>query len=341
MSLVTARAPCRVDLAGGTLDIWPLGLLHEGAVTVNVAIEVMVTVTIRSRESGFELRQDGGRFPVETSDEWLEHNETALFGHLVRQTELASARVDVTSQSPRGGGLGASSSLAIAFLAAAEEAAGGHVRGPDARSAIARDVEARLMSLPTGRQDHFPPLYGGALAIHHEIGGERVERLAVDLEALGACLTVAYTGKSHFSAGKNWSVVRGRLSAEPEIVRRFEGLARVASDLAQALRESDLPAVGELMGREWELRRGLAEGIATPGIETMLEAARRAGAWGGKACGAGGGGCVAVLSPGAATPAVRDALAELGTVLEARPTAQPVTVETDRQPESRTAGASV
>ncbi len=58
MAMVRARAWCRVDLAGGTLDIWPLGLLHRGARTVNLAVDLPVEVTLRPRDrySIFQFR---------------------------------------------------------------------------------------------------------------------------------------------------------------------------------------------------------------------------------------------------------------------------------------------
>src|SRR4051794_12893598 len=40
------HAPCRVDLAGGTLDLWPLYLFHPGAVTVNVAVNILTRCRI-------------------------------------------------------------------------------------------------------------------------------------------------------------------------------------------------------------------------------------------------------------------------------------------------------
>ena len=48
---IVSRAPCRVDLAGGTLDIWPLYLFHPGAVTVNIAVDRYRTCTIQTRNT--------------------------------------------------------------------------------------------------------------------------------------------------------------------------------------------------------------------------------------------------------------------------------------------------
>ena len=166
---VSARSWCRVDFAGGTLDIWPLGLLHPGAVTVNLAIDIAAQVNLRpsTRERGDqgEYRLVAGEDVRTTRDltHWLEDPATALVGHLASSLGLEPLEIEIHSASPRGGGLGASSAIAVAFIAAAERYTGVAETSVDARSRLARDVEARLMGLPTGRQDHFPALCGGLL----------------------------------------------------------------------------------------------------------------------------------------------------------------------------------
>lgn len=319
--MTTARAWCRVDLAGGTLDIWPLGLFHPGARTVNVAVDLAVSVGLRPSGGAYRVIQ--GESVVEAPDagELARLPEAALIGVAAAALDLPPFEAILASESPRGGGLGASSAMTVAFLAAAEEAFGRPASPPAQRVALARDLEARLMGLPTGIQDHYPALLGGALEIRPLPGGERVRRLDVDLERLGGSLVVVYSGQSHFSAGNNWQVVRRRLEAEPEVTGLFEGIAATAAELAPALEAGDLPRVGELMSREWSFRRRLAEGISTPVLEALLSAASAAGAWGGKACGAGGGGCLALLCP----PERRDAVAAAlggagGQVLNASPT---------------------
>lgn len=186
------------------------------------------------------------------------------------------------------------------------------------------------MGLPTGIQDHYPGLLGGALELTYPPGGHRVAPLATDLEALGDSLTVAYSGQSHFSAGANWQIVRRRLEAEPETTELLGGIGRVARELSGALAGGDLPVVGRLLSEEWSQRRRLADGISTPRLEELLTAGLTAGAWGGKACGAGGGGSLALLAPPKARPAVVSALESLGAeVIDTRPTTRSleVTVE--------------
>ncbi len=327
--VVTVRAWCRVDLAGGTLDIWPLGLFHPQARTVNVAVDLAVTVRLRPLAAGYRVLQGESAVEARSAGELARQPEAALIGVAAEALELPPFEVHLASESPRGGGLGASSAMTVAFLAAAEAAFDRPRRPPHEQVALARDLEARLMGLPTGIQDHYPALLGGALEIRPLPGGERVRRLDVDLGALGASLIVVYSGQSHFSAGNNWQVVRRRLEAEPEITARFEGIAATTAELAPALVAGDLPRVGELMSREWSDRRRLAEGISTPVLEELLRSAAVAGAWGGKACGAGGGGCLAILGPPERREAIAAALESAGgKVLGARPVGSALEITT-------------
>jgi D-glycero-alpha-D-manno-heptose-7-phosphate kinase len=320
--LIRVRTWCRADFAGGTLDIWPLGLLHPGARTVNVALDLAVEVRLESRRHGFVVRQGDERLEAGTVAELAAAPGGALVAAVAAAEAMPPFEVEITSASPRGAGLGASSALAVGLLAAAEVQTGGALtRSAAGRAAVARDLEARLMGLPTGLQDHYPAQLGGVLEIVHAPGGERVASLPVDLERLGEHLVVGFTGQSHFSAGANWLVVRRRLEADPFIVERLSEIAGVAARMPGALRAADWAAVGALVDQEWAARRQLSGEISTPGIEALLASARDLGAWGGKACGAGGGGSVLVVAPPDRRESIAAAWRALGTeILPARPT---------------------
>ncbi|HEV2843625.1 MAG TPA: hypothetical protein VG477_02165 [Thermoanaerobaculia bacterium] len=325
--MATVKTWCRADLAGGTLDIWPLGLLHPQSRTVNVALDLAVTVSVRPSPGPYRVRQGESLVEASSSDELSRHPESALLGVIASAMDLPPFEASLASESPRGGGLGGSSAMTVGFIAAAEEAFDRPRSQVRQRAVLARDLEARLMGLPTGMQDHYPALLGGALEILQAPGGERVRRLEVDLESLGDSLVVAYSGQSHFSAGNNWQVVRRRLDGEAEVTGLFQGISETAAELSAALSRGELPRVGELMSREWSYRRRLAEGISTPVLETLLATAAGHGAWGGKACGAGGGGCIAVLCPPERKAEIAAALGQAGgVVLAARPASAPLTV---------------
>jgi len=325
---VRARARCRVDLGGGTLDIWPLGLFFAGAQTVNVALDVLVDVTLTPRDKGYRLRSDGGVMEASSADELAADREGALAGVVAAALALPPVDIEVSSASPRGGGLGASSAITVALIAAGDRLLARPQRDAPVTARLARDLEARLMRLPTGTQDHYPALLGGGLVVAFTAGGETVRRLRVDLEALQRHLLLVYTGHSHFSAATNWEIIRRCLEADPEVHGLLQGIADVAAALPAPLERGDFAAVGALVGREWELRRRLAEGVTVPAVDRFLARANELGAWGGKACGAGGGGCVAILAPAERRDAIAAALvAEGGIVVDAKPTSTGLELE--------------
>jgi D-glycero-alpha-D-manno-heptose-7-phosphate kinase len=330
--VIRAVARCRVDLAGGTLDIWPLGAMHPGSVTVNLAIELPVEVRLTSGGSEFIVRQDGATQRSPDARGLLADPSTALAGLVALELELPPVTLELASASPRGAGLGASSALTVALLAAAETLReGGLSSSPEQRAAVARDLEARLMGLPTGLQDHLPGQLGGVLAIEHRAGGERIRRLRADLESLGERLVVAYTGQSHFSAGNNWSILRRRFEGDADTVARLDRIRDVARELPAAIEAGEWEAIGGLLNEEWNARRGLAPEVTTPELDRLLAACRELGAWGGKACGAGGGGSIALLVPPERRPVIETALVAAGAqLLAAPPTARGLEVTSGR-----------
>jgi len=315
-----ACAGCRVDLAGGTLDIWPIGLLHAGASTVNVAIETAVEAWVEPRARGFAVRVGGHSFEAETWETLVDRPDTRLAARIALAYGLPPAGLRLSSASPRGAGLGASSALAVALVRAIERSLGREPSTPDACAALVRDLEAAMMALPTGIQDQYPPLLGGVLVLRYCPGGAEVTRLDVDLEALGARLVVTFSGQSHISGDTNWQIVRRRLDGESRVCQALDGIAAAAAAMPDALVRSDWPAVGRLMSEDWRHRLTLAPEVSTPALERLLRAAAEAGAWGGKVCGAGGGGSVAVLAAPERRGAVLRAMAAAGGVpVEASP----------------------
>jgi D-glycero-alpha-D-manno-heptose-7-phosphate kinase len=325
---ITARAPCRVDLAGGTLDIWPLGLLHGGAATVNVAIDVEVRVELKERSSGWRVSVADESFDGDSPAELRAHDSSRLAALVLEHYGMPPVEVIIHSASPRNAGLGASSALCVALLRACEELLGRPASAAAETVHVARDIEAGMMSLPTGVQDHYPALMGGVLEIRYAAGGETVRRLAVDLEALAERLVVVYSGRSHFSAGNNYEVISRRLRGDAEVSACLQRIADVTLPLAEALMEGAWPEVGALMSREMSARRGLSPVVSTPEVESVLGIGVSCGAWGGKVCGAGGGGCVALLVEPTKRVGLERSLRDGGfSVLHCRPCAAGLSVE--------------
>lgn len=315
--LIEARAPTRIDLAGGTLDIHPIYLLEDDVWTINAAIEIPVRVRLAPARRGYVVASQDLRHRVKADSP-----EALPFGGPLdlacRVLRFASPRpglsVTLCSAAPPGSGLGASSALAVALLAALDRRARRRRSPEDMVDAVWR-IEAQALRTLTGRQDYLAAVHGGINAISFRVDGHRVEpllRTPAELRGLEDRLVLAYTGQPHASGLTNWSVVRAYLDGTPAVVNQMRSIAEVARQMREALRGGDLDAAGRLVAEEWTYRREMGTGVSTLEIERVLAVARRHGALGGKACGAGGGGCVLVFARQGAKHDIEAALRAAG-----------------------------
>ena len=219
---IESKAPTRIDLAGGTLDIWPLYLFHEGAVTVNCAITryascVIETAPEKSRRIVFVSR-DTRRKEAFASLEALcqaRSYKLPLLAHLVRFFRpTVGFTLTSDSEAPAGAGIGGSSAMAVAICAALDRLTGAGFHR-EYWIHISRDVEAIVIRVPTGTQDHYPPAFGGAAAIVLAPGGERREALDCDLDEFEKRLVLCYTGKPRQHGINNWEVFKRHMNGGP------------------------------------------------------------------------------------------------------------------------------
>jgi len=297
-----------VDLAGGTIDIWPLYLFHHGAQTLNAALTIRTAVRLDARaDDGIVLAsEDLGITTPPLAFDALPHDTTLPL--LARLTHAFGARgltVTTRSDSPAGAGIAGSSALNIAVTAALSAWTG---RGLDHEGIleVAKNVEAQVIRVPTGLQDYRPALYGGVATV--ELGPFGVSRVAlpVDAAALGARLALCYTGAPRQSGINNWEITKRRIDGDAAVTAAFDAIVETTARMRAALVAGDWAGAGACLGDEWTTRKRLAPGVTTPTIDALLDAARAAGAWGGKVCGAGGGGCLFALAPPDRVEAVRD-----------------------------------
>src|SRR5580704_5821343 len=173
---IVAQAPCRADLAGGTMDLWPLYLFHPGALTLNFAVNIQTTCRITPLK--------GKQIHVRSLDTKREES-FASFDALraARRFRLPLAArllqffapkegllIETDSESPAGAGISGSSALMIATTAALARFTDRNISLEQMR-VIAQNVEAQIINVPTGCQDYYPALYGGVSAIHLDADG--------------------------------------------------------------------------------------------------------------------------------------------------------------------------
>jgi D-glycero-alpha-D-manno-heptose-7-phosphate kinase len=311
---IAASAPTRIDLAGGTIDIWPLYLFHDGASTVNAAISLRAHVQVEERSDGLvELRStDGG---LQTSARhWSQlssSNGLPLLVRLARHYQLENASLITRGESPAGAGIAGSSALTIAACGALARWSGTDSEA-EALLRVAMNVECQTIRVPTGVQDYRPALYGGIAAIELRVDGIHRVGLDVDPIELERRIVLVYTGAPRNSGTNNWEITKRHLDGDRSIFDCFERIRDTAAAMRTALQNGDWDEIGRQIATEWENRKRLAPGVTTPTIDDLIARARAAGATAAKVCGAGGGGCLFCYGPPSARTSIAKALAQGG-----------------------------
>jgi len=309
---ILASAPTRIDLAGGTIDIWPLYLFHDGASTVNAAISLRAHVQIDSRPDPLVEIESIDTERRVSARHWSKLDpagELSLLALLARHYRLEHATLTTRGESPAGAGIAGSSALAIAVCGALARWTGGST-DPEELLHVAMNVECQTIRVPTGVQDYRPALYGGIAAIELRTDGIRRVALDVDLQELQSRLVLAYTGAPRNSGTNNWEITKRHIDGDRTIFDCFERIRDTAVAMRAALERSDWDEVGRQISTEWDNRKRLAPGVSTETIDNLIARAKAAGATAAKVCGAGGGGCLFCYGPPEARSAIEGALSQ-------------------------------
>ncbi len=311
---VEARAPARIDLAGGTLDIYPLYLFEVGGITVNIGIDLgsRVRLTPRAdREVHIRSIDTGMTQSAPTVGELELDGPLDLVARILKfYPPQTGVDVETENRPPKGSGLGASSSLLIALSTALNELNGTGFNG-ETLIRYGADLEAQNIRIPTGKQDYYPAYYGGVSAIHWGIRENSVRKLLVSDETISTLerrLILSFTGISHFSGASNWDMLRNYIERTGNTRESLRTINETAHEMAQVLQDADFEGFARVLDHEWQHRRQLAEGVTTPEIDAMISDAAKAGASASKLCGAGGGGCMISFTEDGKQDAVRSAL---------------------------------
>jgi len=312
--IIESSAPPRVDLEGGTIDIWPLYLFHPGATTVNFALSLQARCRIETNDDGrivLESRDRKVSFETHLSalEDLLQEERLELVSKLVHFFKPTTGfHLVAQANVPAGAGLGGSSALAIACIGALNRLVGNRY---DERKfvTIAANVESTVIKVPAGFQDYYPPLFGGALCVHFNADGIRKEKLDINTEELEKRIAICYTGEPRLSGINNWEIYKRHIDGDPELFELFDAIRDSARNLRDALVADDWDRVSDVMKKAYPVRKRLAPTITTPQMDMLVEKALANGAEAAKVCGAGGGGCIAFLCKSGRRADVEAALA--------------------------------
>ncbi|WP_413584981.1 galactokinase [Bdellovibrio sp. HCB274] len=326
MQKIIVKSPTRVDLAGGTLDLWPLYLFINGASTVNVAIDVFTNVdltphadsTIVLESADLKVRKAYSNLVEALSD--TDPQMVLLQTQLRYWMPTKGFTLKTSSESPVGGGLGGSSSLTIGLMKAFAQFCEKPFRDVHQMVHSAHNIEAEILNTPTGTQDYYPAASGGLNILHYGYDGVQQEVMNVTNTPLSEKFMLIYTGKAHHSGLNNFEVMKDAVAKDPGTIQALRDLKVIAIETEHAVRSGNWAELGSLFKREFEARVRLAPEFSSPEIRRLSELSLQNGAEAVKICGAGGGGCVLVWCPPENKKGVADACQKAGfQVMDAKP----------------------
>jgi D-glycero-alpha-D-manno-heptose-7-phosphate kinase len=221
----------------------------------------------------------------------------------------------VRCDAPPGSGTGSSASIAVALIGLLN-----HLQpkklSPHEIAQLARQLEFQELGIAGGKQDQVAAAVGGINFIEFQDPAVSSSQLSVPREVvldLEKHLVLCYTGKSRLSGNLIDNVMGNYERGEKTNTDALRRLKEIAHEVKTALLAGETQRFGELIGENWECQRRLDASITNPQIDHLFEVASRSGAIGGKALGAGGGGCLLFMAAENEEHRLRAALEAEGT----------------------------
>ena len=314
---IRAKVPLRISFSGGGTDVMPYPKERGGCV-LSATIDLYAFASLRPRGDAdyhvFSLDGDSARYssPEELVFDGHLDLVKACLRHMAPDAGLD---LHLFCDAPPGSGLGSSSALVVAMLAAVAE----HNHTPMTPYDLARrayEVERVDLRQAGGMQDQYACAFGGFNFIEF-LDVDRVVvnplRIPPDVaNELHGSLLLCYTGMTRKSGGILRRQVEGYVSRRPESVGALGRIKALTLELKEALLTGDLDRFAGILDESWHAKRGLAEGITNDRIDDLYAHARKAGALAGKLLGAGGGGYLLLFCPFDRRPAIADAMEQVG-----------------------------
>jgi D-glycero-alpha-D-manno-heptose-7-phosphate kinase len=302
--LIIVQTPLRVSFFGGGTD-FPSFFCQEGGAVLSSAIDKYIFITVKKR---FDEKLRIGYTRTEMVD-YVDEIRHELIREALRKTGIDRG-IEVTTMGDipsAGSGLGSSSTVTVGSLHAMYALLGEIVLA-ERLAQEACEIEIEILRKPIGIQDQYIAAYGGLRFLEFEPNGQvvaqKVKLSTTAKRRLNENLLLFFTGFTRTAdtiLDEQKKNINGRLN----ILRELKQMAYVARN---ELDSGNVDAIGELLHESWQLKKSLASQISNSALDSMYEAARQAGAIGGKITGAGGGGFLLLYCPHEKQEAVRAAL---------------------------------
>jgi D-glycero-alpha-D-manno-heptose-7-phosphate kinase len=300
-TVMRSRAPLRISFCGGGTDVPPYPERFGGCVLsatidkyayVSVRRNVDSSIRVISEDQGIDVSfgAQGG-----TQLEGKIDLAQAIF----RRFASSAIEVHLHADAPPGSGLGSSSTMIVALIEAMARERGLHLTDYQ-KAELACEIERNDLGIIGGLQDQYAAVFGGFNFIEFDRSGVQVTPLRLPEEIVAELhyhLLLCYTGTTRQSSTIISEQTQNVVREETAVMDSLAALKDLTLDLKRALLRGRLGEFGVLLDEAWNFKRRLASAITNDGIEEIYEAAKKAGAIGGKILGAGGGGHLLLFAP--------------------------------------------
>ena len=291
--MIIVQTPLRISFFGGGTDFRAF-FMQEGGCVLSSAIDKYIFVTIKQR---FDSKLRIGYTQTEIVDE-VDQIHHELIRESLRTTKIDRG-VEITTMGDipsEGSGLGSSSTVTVGALHAMYAYLGEMVPAERlAREACTIEIES--LKRPIGIQDQYIAAYGGLRFFEFlpdgQVTAEKVRLSSEAQRALNDNFMLFFTGVSRHSS----SILKEQVDNLKDRLSELREIKQMAYEARCAIEAENIDVLGVLLHQSWELKTRLAGTISNGSINEMYEAARGAGAIGGKIAGAGGGGFLLLYVP--------------------------------------------
>ncbi len=309
--MIVSRAPVRFSLGGGGTDLPSYSQEHGGFV-VAAAVDKFVFVCV-ARRFQETIRLAYSESEIVDSVDQIKHR---IFRAALQATGLKSGlELHSLADVPANTGLGSSSSFTVALLNGLHAFKREFVPAEDlAREACHLEID--VLKEPIGKQDQYIAVFGGITAMTFNPGGSvDVERLPIReevIDELESNLVIYYSGIERSASAVLKEQAKTIVENKDAAVQRMHRIKELGYETKRILLSGEVDKYGEMLHEHWMNKRKLASNMAGDAIDEHYEAARKAGAIGGKLMGAGGGGFFMFYVRAAERRRVHDVLAARG-----------------------------
>ncbi len=305
--MIVTQTPLRLSFLGGGTDFpsyYAAPSNTRGGAVVGVAIDKFIYVIVKERFDDKIYINYSRKEIVDTVDE-VRHD---LVREAMRLTGVTGG-IEITTLADvpsEGSGLGSSSAVTVGLLQALWTYQG-EIRTRDQLAAEACRIELDILGRPMGVQDAYFSALGGVRQFifgpndPHLIRWQQPALPPERIRELSDRLLLFYTHRTRSSS----TILGAQLQNIPHRIGVLDQLRDLAHEGARCLEAGDFDRFGRLLHEGWLLKTQMANGITDRGIDDIYEAARGAGALGGKLAGAGGGGFLLLYCPLRIQDAVR------------------------------------